>query len=132
MKKAVAVFLSLYMLTGSLIPGNNFFELSSIPTLVKHFQYHRAYEDKGISFSSYLKKHYGNSGHRDSTLPSHKNSTLHHHGRTIPVDEIVNLTSSFPGLCFSFSSDYLSIPLTDYFPDDQFSSGVFHPPSFQA
>jgi hypothetical protein len=129
MKQVVAVFMSAYLLLGSVIPGNSFFELSSLLPLVKHYQYHKTTEPGNISFLSFLKLHYSNSKHQKSDPANHSNLPLQHHGNSVPFDEIVNLFS--PGIIFTdnFSSGFLSVPAQSRLPDNRFASGIFHPPS---
>jgi hypothetical protein len=129
MKKLIALFLSAYLLAGSLIPGNSFFELSSLPVLIKHYQYHHTVETPGISFLAFVKLHYANPDHQMSDPKNHCNLPLHHKRNTVPIDEIVNSFAANSRLCIPAFSAPVSDSHLFYLPDDQFSSGVFHPPS---
>lgn len=77
MKKAVALFLATYMLIGSLFPGNSFFEFSEVPTLIKHFQYHRATETPGIGFIDFMALHYADTSHEKSDPVNHSKLPVH-------------------------------------------------------
>ena len=128
MKRSLSVFLAVYLLWGSLIPGNSFFELSSLPSLVRHYQYHRSVESR-ISFIAFLKLHYTNDNHGKSDPKNHTNLPLQHLGNLVPIDEIVNAFTQDIAAGHFYSSGFFSYPPNSFFPDKQFSSAVFHPPS---
>ncbi len=47
------------MLVGGLMPQNDVEELSKLPQLVQHFQYHRSSQDGQLSFGQFMSMHYG-------------------------------------------------------------------------
>ena len=128
MKRILAIFLSFYLFLGSLIPGNSFFELSSLSPLIKHFQYHRSTGVPGISFITFLKLHYTDAKHQKSDPKNHCNLPLQHQGNSVPMDEIVNFLSTNSSTVFFSKPGNIFFPLVLVQPDDQFSSGIFHPP----
>jgi hypothetical protein len=119
----------MYMLFGSIIPGNSFFELSSLPSLIKHYQQHKSRTSEPLSLLSFLKLHYANPGHQKSDPVNHGSLPLQHQGNSSPVDEIVNLITTENTATFCLSSDNISISFPDSLPENLFSSGIFHPPS---
>lgn len=129
MKRIIAIFLAVYLMAGSLIPGNSFFELSTMPTFIKHYQFHKIIETPGISFGAFLKLHYMNSDHQMVHLKNHHNPSLQNHGRTVPIDEMINLFTAKTELCITSFAETISFPASSHLPDNQFSAGVFHPPS---
>ncbi|QNE38457.1 hypothetical protein F1C16_02230 [Hymenobacter sp. NBH84] len=58
MKPVLAFFLALLMLMGSLIPQNDLSELTKLPELLDHYQYHRTTAGGGLSLSEFLVLHY--------------------------------------------------------------------------
>ena len=129
MKRAIAVFLATYLFVGSLIPGNSLFELSSLPSLVKHFQYHRLTETPGISLIAFLKLHYSNVNHQKSDPSNHCNLPLQHKGDVAPMDEIVSTVVNPVDAALFYSTATQQFSLSFYLPGNQFASGIFHPPS---
>ncbi|RZK93874.1 MAG: hypothetical protein EOO62_31310, partial [Hymenobacter sp.] len=47
------------MLIGSLIPQNDLAELSKLPMLLEHYQYHHSAAGGGLSLVEFLAEHYG-------------------------------------------------------------------------
>lgn len=58
MKSVLAFFLALLMLAGSLIPQNDLAELTKLPELVDHYQYHHTVAGGSLSLSEFLVLHY--------------------------------------------------------------------------
>lgn len=58
MKSVLAFFLALLMLTGSLIPQNDLSELTKLPELLDHYQYHHTVAGGGLSLKQFLVLHY--------------------------------------------------------------------------
>ncbi|MGI4865482.1 MAG: hypothetical protein ACRYFZ_16290 [Janthinobacterium lividum] len=91
------------MLLGSLIPQNDLAELSKLPALVAHYQYHHSAAGGGLSLIEFLAEHYGagtrheagcylSQGHQRD----HHNLPLHNHGNCPEV--LFVLTSARPAL----------------------------------
>jgi hypothetical protein len=127
-KKISSIFLSLYLFVGSMIPGNSFFELSELPALLQHYQYHRMVETPGISFYDFLGLHYGNPKHEKSDPENHCKLPMHHRVTSAPADEIVYVgendktPSCLNELALVSSSELnLATPFTH-------TGSIFHPP----
>ncbi|UOR03895.1 hypothetical protein MUN82_13165 [Hymenobacter aerilatus] len=58
MKSVLAFFLALLMLLGSLIPQNDLSELTKLPELLDHYQYHHTVAGGSLSLSEFLVLHY--------------------------------------------------------------------------
>ncbi len=128
MKKAVALFLAIYMFFGSLFPGNSFFEFSEVSSLLKHFQHHRTIETPGIGFIDFMIMHYANCKHEDSDPVNHSKLPVHH-GFTAAINDqvlpssvliktpLIDITESIK----LHINNHLLIPL-------RLSESIFHPP----
>lgn len=129
MKRVIAFFLSWYLFMGSLLPGDSIFELSFLPSLIQHYQLHKQTETQGISFVDFLKLHYLNKKHEQSDPVNHSNLPMHHHSNIAAMDELVNKGMSHSAIGLVNYSNKVYFQFHFYSPDNQFSSGVFHPPS---
>ncbi len=128
MKRLVAQFLAAYLFFGSLFPGNSFFEFSEVPTLIKHFQYHRATETPGIGFIDFMVLHYANAEHEKSDPANHTKLPVHHGFTSSTTDQVapsaVNLCTTcikrnnYSNLLYNYQP---AIPLN-------ITEAVFHPP----
>ena len=58
MKSVLTLFLSLVMFVGGLMPHNDVEELSKVPYLIEHFQYHRTVAGGSLSVGQFLRMHY--------------------------------------------------------------------------
>ncbi len=59
MQPVVALFLSLIMLVGGLMPQNDVEELGKLPQLVQHYKFHQSTQGGELSFRQFLGTHYG-------------------------------------------------------------------------
>jgi hypothetical protein len=95
MKKLIAIFLLIILVTGSFLPNMDTCELSKIPQLLEHYREHSEVKDQYISFVDFLLLHYGvgkeSEAHRDQdeheNLPLHKH-TIHNVIAFAPVETI--------------------------------------------
>lgn len=133
MKSVLAFFLTLLMLTGSLIPQNDLSELSRLPELLEHYRYHHTAAGGGLSLGEFLLLHYSpttthylrvhsaqhNIEHQKLPLHSHHNCALMAY--VLPVRSVVvPLRMSWPTptlrafagpmYAFSFSRPLLQPP----------------------
>lgn len=53
------------------MPNNDVEELSKIPQLVRHYQYHRAIQGKTLTIGLFLRMHYGGDEHQVAAAADH-------------------------------------------------------------
>lgn len=59
MHRLTALVLSLLMLTGGLVPGNDLGALAKLPELARHYRYHHSAAGGRLSAGEFLAAHYG-------------------------------------------------------------------------
>ncbi|MBL0340122.1 MAG: hypothetical protein IPP71_03900 [Bacteroidetes bacterium] len=127
-KAIVSIFLSFYLLLGSLFPGNSFANFSELPILFQHYMYHYKVETPGISVFEFMSLHYNDDAHEKSDLAHHNKLPLHHHLNTTPLDEIV-YSNGFEKLLNSAIGLKNNKPvLNNILLSFDTEHGIFHPP----
>lgn len=73
MKSVLTLFLSLVIFVGGLMPHNDVEELSKIPYLIEHYQYHQTMVGGTLSVGQFLRMHYlaTCAGQRVAAAPEH-------------------------------------------------------------
>lgn len=114
MKAALALFLSLIMFVGGLMPHNDVEELGKLPQLLAHYQYHQTPRGGSLSFTQFLSAHYNFGG---STIqqcpPSTEHDQLPLHGQhrlpnleyVVPATRLLTLqlASSWPASTYKLA-----------------------------
>ncbi len=84
MKSCTAIFLSVFILLGSLLPKGDALQLVKVGELLKHYQMHKALEKEDLSFLAFLSMHYSATSkhtktakHSHSHLPSLDSQAVH-------------------------------------------------------
>jgi hypothetical protein len=76
-KATISILIALWILSGSLMPGNDMEELVKIPALLHHYQEHKAvHPGEVLSFSDFILEHYSqkpcdDSNHEDLPFFKH-------------------------------------------------------------
>ncbi|MDF7815787.1 hypothetical protein [Hymenobacter sp. YC55] len=95
MKAALALFLSLIMFVGGLMPHNDVEELGKLPQLLEHFQYHQTPQGGSMSFRQFLSAHYNLGGSTIQQCPpstEHDQLPLHGQHRLPNLEYVVPAT----------------------------------------
>jgi len=122
MKQAFISFLSFWILLGSFMPHGDMEEIAKIPLLIQHFQEHKAQSKTPLSFTQFLKDHYGD---ETPTGADHENLPFVKHS-------LPGLVYILPDFTVEFSQTFQLLTRTG-FPEPVlfFSnpvSGVWQPP----
>lgn len=119
MKLATAILALFFLMTG-LIPRADYAELSKLPTLLSHYDFHVANEDKTMSFLTFLHLHYNDKSHGEDDS-NHDDLPFHHHEQCaggILISTISTLYFSFINntqIDFFFQFSHTNVFLSAYF-----------------
>ncbi|WP_426062098.1 hypothetical protein [Hymenobacter sp. B1770] len=91
MKQAAALFLSLIMFVGGLMPQNDVEELSKLPQLFQHYQYHSSAAGGSLSLGQFLSLHYGagQAAYNCAPAPEHEKLPFHGQHRSPNLEYVV-------------------------------------------
>ena len=128
MKKGVALFLSAYIFFGSLFPGNGYSEYSAVPSLIKHFQHHRALESPGINFIDFVMLHYADYKHVTSDPVNHNALPVHHKVTSLIYVDMIALVSDINAPSMKLSNSNITNFYNEPFLPVCLADSIFHPP----
>lgn len=83
MTRHLSFILAFFMLTESLLPGRNIYELIKLPALAEHFWAHRN-EDPEISFLRFILMHYDDQEHHNNDHTTHHQLPFSDHQNGTP------------------------------------------------
>ncbi|GAB3290292.1 hypothetical protein GCM10027511_02600 [Hymenobacter humi] len=87
--------MSLIMFVGGLMPQNDVEELSKLPELFQHYQYHRSAPGGSLSLAQFLSLHYGAgraAAYRCQPAPEHEKLPFHGHHQSPNLEYVVPAT----------------------------------------
>lgn len=124
MKWTCAIFAFFFLLMG-FVPRADYEELAKLPSLIEHFEYHQAKEDKSISFFDFLSMHYNDAS--EDNDESHNELPFHNHEHCaggVLMFSINYLNFSFiqPKVSFFFNAPKIKSLTSSYF------ANIWQPP----
>jgi hypothetical protein len=124
--KLVTTILALFFLVTGFVPRADYAELSKLPTLIQHYQFHQQHEDAAISFFDFLQKHYtDNSSDNDDAAHEELPFQNHEHcAGGLILFTIAQLDFSFIQLKIE---DHYNTPKIKYFIGSYFGN-IWQPP----
>ena len=134
MKQAISCILAGYLFLGSLFPGNSFFDLSSIPNLVRHYEFHRLSNGSrnSLSIMEFLKLHYSGSAHQNTDPVRHQNLPLQHSQQANRSVEWFSVPAGQDYEALACRPPAVPVPLKMEVPESPSDAGIFHPPACRA
>jgi hypothetical protein len=119
MKLATAILALFFLITG-FIPRADYAELSKLPTLLTHYDFHVSSGDKSMSFLAFLNLHYNDTTHNEDGT-NHDDLPFHHHDQCaggILISTISTLHFSFintTNIEFFFQFSHTNVFMNAYF-----------------